>query len=265
VATVLIPIPSRDFDPTETAVPWKTLSQCGHAVTFATPDGRPGQADERMLTGRDLGILKPVLMADANGRRAYGEMAASPAFQRPRRHADLRAEEFDALVLPGGHAPGMRAYLESPVLQELVAAMFRQGRPVGAICHGVLLAARSRSAEGRSVLFGRKTTALTRQLELTAWALTALWLGSYYRTYPTTVQDEVSRALASASDFLAGPPAFTRDAPSKLGAGFTVRDGLYLSARWPGDAHRFASEFAALLGAPAAVPPAGAGSPGGLH
>jgi hypothetical protein len=30
--------------------------------------------------------------------------------------------------------------------------------------------------------------------------------------------------------------------------GFTVRDGEYLSARWPGDAHRFAAEFAAMIG-----------------
>ena len=29
--------------------------------------------------------------------------------------------------------------------------------------------------------------------------------------------------------------------------GFTVRDGNWLSARWPGDAHRFASEFVAML------------------
>ncbi|SPE26230.1 DJ-1/PfpI family protein [Burkholderiales bacterium] len=265
MATVLIPIPSRDFDPTEAAVPWKILTEAGHDVIFATPDGQPGRADERMLTGRGLGVLKAVLIADANGRRAYQEMAASRAFQHPRRHVDLRIEDFDALVLPGGHAPGMRAYLESPVLQTLVTAVFGQGRPVGAICHGVLLAARSRAADGRSVLFGRKTTALTRQLELTAWALTALWLGSYYRTYPTPVQDEVSQALASPSDFLAGPIAITRDAPARLGPGFTVRDGRYLSARWPGDAHRFASEFAAMLGAPAPGRPPGAAPAGQLH
>ena len=33
------------------------------------------------------------------------------------------------------------------------------------------------------------------------------------------------------------------DAPEQLERGFTVRDGQYLSARWPGDAHRFAVEF----------------------
>jgi len=34
----------------------------------------------------------------------------------------------------------------------------------------------------------------------------------------------------------------------------TVRDGHYLSARWPGDAHRFASEFAAMIGWPHSPP-----------
>jgi hypothetical protein len=82
--------PNRDFDPTEAAVPWKTLTTLGHTVHFATPDGQPGQADERILTGRGVGILKPVLMADINGRRAYAEMVTSPAFQHPRRHSSSR-------------------------------------------------------------------------------------------------------------------------------------------------------------------------------
>ena len=247
MATVLIPIPERDFDPTETAVPWQTLTSMGHAVQLATPDGRPGQADERMVKGRGLGIFKPMLIADANGRAAYAEMAASHAFQHPLRYSDLDAQGFDALLLPGGHAPGMKQYLESAQLQALVAAVFALGKPVGAICHGVVLAARSRSADGRSVLHGRKTTALTRQMEMSAWMLTRWWLGSYYRTYPTPVQDEVTAALASPGDFIVGPTSLSRDSPSRLGLGFTVRDRNYLSARWPGDAHRFAREFGAML------------------
>lgn len=77
--------------------------------------------------------------------------------------------------------------------------------------------------------------------------LTALWLGNYYRTYPLTVQGEVTRALASPRDFLAGPPALRRDSPDRLSRGYVVRDGRYLSARWPGDAHRFARSFADML------------------
>lgn len=34
--TVLIPIPSTDFDPTEVSVPWKILKAAGVKVIFAT-------------------------------------------------------------------------------------------------------------------------------------------------------------------------------------------------------------------------------------
>lgn len=67
-----------------------------------------------------------------------------------------------------------------------------------------------------------------------------LWLGRYYRTYPQCLQDEVKAALENPRDFIAGPPAITRDSPANLAPGFAVRDGTYLSARWPGDAHSFA-------------------------
>jgi protease I len=200
-----------------------------------------------MLTGQGLGVLARLLRADANGRQAYAEMASSTEFLHPITYAAARMPEFDGLLLPGGHAPGMRPYLESALLQSLVAESFDRDILVGAICHGVVLAARSRTADGRSVLFGRKTTALTKPMELTAWSLTCAWLGSYYRTYPTTVEDEVTTALAAPSDFLRGPVATRRDAPDKLEPGFTVRDGHYLSARWPGDAHRFATDFADQL------------------
>jgi putative intracellular protease/amidase len=70
---------------------------------------------------------------------------------------------FDGLLLPGGHAPGMRQYLGSPVLCEQVARFWRLGRPVGAICHGVLVLARARdAATGRSVLAQCQTTCLPK-------------------------------------------------------------------------------------------------------
>ena len=73
--TVLMPLPSTDFDPTESAVPWSILSAHGHHVIFATPDGKPGQADPRMVHGTGLGMLAPVLRADVNGQAAYARMS----------------------------------------------------------------------------------------------------------------------------------------------------------------------------------------------
>lgn len=250
MAQVLLPIPAEDFDPTEAAVPWQALRDAGHAVVFATPDGAPGRADPRMVSGQGLGPWRPLLQADARGRAAYAAMLASGEFAQPRRWQDLDPGAFAALLLPGGHAPGMRPYLESPLLQGLVAGFFAQGKIVAAICHGVLLAARARGGDGRSVLFGRRTTALLRQQEMAAWALTCAWLGRYYRTYPLSVQAEVSGLLQRPEDFVAGPSPLRRDDPQHLQRGFALRDGNYLSARWPGDAHRFAQALVEMLQAP---------------
>ena len=241
-------------------MPWRVLTEAGHVVVFATPDAAPAQADLRMLQGRDLGLLGPVLRAQSNAVADHDRMAQSAAYRAPvawSAIADgLAGAQFDALLLPGGHAPGMREYLESPLLQAAVATFFERDLPVAAICHGTVLAARSRVTHGgdagRSVLYGRRTTGLTRQLEMLAWRLTRHRLGDYYRTYPQTVQDEVAAALRSPRDFLAGPPALLRDSDRLQRVGFTVRDGRYLSARWPGDAHRFAHELAPMLAQPRA-------------
>lgn len=283
MARVLIPLPRRDFDPTEVAVPWRTLTQRGHEIVFATPDGGVGAADDIMLTGRGLDLwgavpvlrrailVGGVLRANADARAAYAEMTQSLAFRAPLRWEDIKGAVFDGIVFPGGHrARGMREYLESAELQNLAIAAFKANKPVGAICHGVLVLARSRDpATGRSVLYGRKTTALTWQLENagdTLASITRFWDPHYYRTYrdpPETpsgymsVQQEVTRALADAADFVDvsdTDPGFKRktsgtqrDSERDLSPGFVVRDGAYVSARWPGDAHSFANAFAALL------------------
>lgn len=244
---VLIPLPSTDFDPTETAIPWSILKQNGIPVCFSTPDGVLAHCDQRMLSGKGLGFLAPLLIADRNGRNAYQEMALSTEFQNPLKWSDVCAENFAGLILPGGHAPGMKEYLESPILQKTVSDFFAANKPVGAICHGVVLAARSRGADGRSVLAGRKSTALLASQEFTAWGMTALWLGNYYRTYKQSVQAEVTAALGKKKNFISGSMPLMRDQPENLRAGFTVLDENYLSARWPGDAHRFSQDFVALL------------------
>ena len=160
------PLTDSDFDPTESGVPWRTMRDHGHRVVFATPSGRTARADPKMVTSEGLGILSPLLKADADGRSAYQEIEQSDArFRRPISYGAIRAADFDALILTGGHASGMRVYLESGVLQSAVADFFSQKKPVGAFCHGVLLAARSSLHPGKSLPYGKKTTALTKQME----------------------------------------------------------------------------------------------------
>ena len=246
---VLIPLPAYGFDPSEVAIPWKVLAEAGFDVRFATPTGAPAAPDRRMLGGHDLGIWKPLLRARADAVAAFAELERSPAFGRPLPYAEARAADFAGLLLPGGHDKGVREYLESTVLQGLVADFFAASKPVAAICHGVVLAARSMApGTGRSVLHGYQTTALLKSQERAAYQLTRLWLKDYYLTYPEiTVEDEVSAALADPAHFQRGPLPMRRDTRLQPETGFVVRDRNYLSARWPGDAYRFALEFRHML------------------
>jgi putative intracellular protease/amidase len=283
MVTVLMPLPATDFDPTEVAVSWQVLSAAGHDVVFATPSGQPAAADDIMVTGRGLDpwggvpglrrltVVGRFLRANADARQAYARLLDDDAFCAPLHWGAARRRRYDALVLPGGHrARGMRPYLESPEVQQMVVDAFRAEKPVGAICHGVLVAARAVDpVTDRSVLHGRRTTALTWALERKAWDIahwTRFWDPTYYRTYVEepgqgwgymAVQQEVTRALADPADFAdvekgsadwrRKSSGRARDTLTDERPAFVVRDGSYVSARWPGDAHTFARTFAAVL------------------
>jgi putative intracellular protease/amidase len=239
MARVLVPLPDRDFDVTEVAVPWALLTGAGHDVVFATETGSTPAADRRLLTGVLIGRLG----AEPEPKRWYARLAGASAFRTPVPWADLETSTFDALLLPGGHAPGMRQYLGNADLRATVLACWTSGRPVAAICHGVLVLARTTDpATGRSVLHDVRTTCLPKYMERGAYYATAWRLGRYYRTYPAYVEDEVRAALHdSDAQFARGPRTLGRrgtatdDSPA-----FVVEDGHYVSARWPGDAYAFA-------------------------
>jgi putative intracellular protease/amidase len=233
VALVLIPLPDRDFDPTETAVPWRLLTRAGHRVVFATERGGRGpQADPRALSGILLGFGR----AAEEPRAFYRELEQAPEFRSPLAWSAVRPGDYDGLVLPGGHAPGMRQYLGSALVQEIAAEFFHLERPVGAICHGVLVPARA------GALRERRTTCLPKALERLGYVATAWKLGRYLRTYDAYVEDEVRGALAD--------PRRQLDLGPLHGLGrrpFALVDRAYVSARWYADAYEFARRFSELL------------------
>ncbi len=73
----------------------------------------------------------------------------------------------------------------------------------------------------------------------------------------------MTRALASPGDFLDVPRSasdyarktsgLARDSASDARPAWVVRDGNYVSARWPGDVHTFARTFLDVLRAATAV------------
>ena len=88
---VLLPLPDRDFDVTEVAVPWAVLREAGHEVVFATEKaGTVPAADPRLLTG----VLFGRLGAAPGARKRYYELVRAPEFGATAGWADVDPAGF---------------------------------------------------------------------------------------------------------------------------------------------------------------------------
>src|SRR5580698_8300088 len=126
MSRILVPLPDHDFDTTEVSVPWKILSSLGHEILFATENGTKAACDPLLLRG----VLFGQLGAEDEPKKFYAEMETDPNFNAPLSWNAIDPKDFDALILPGGHAPGMRQYLGSDVLQVKISSFWNLERPV---------------------------------------------------------------------------------------------------------------------------------------
>ena len=118
----------------ETMVPFQALLAVGHTVHAVCPDK---QAGESVATA----------IHDFEGHQTYSEKPGH-RFTLNTSFADVKAEDYDALVIPGGRAP---EYLRlNPKVLELVRHFFTTKKPVAAICHGAQLLAAAGVLEGRT-------------------------------------------------------------------------------------------------------------------
>ncbi len=162
VPNILMPLPDYDYDLTEVSVPWKACTDRGWHVVISTEHGAIPQADVSKLKGPLPGILS----AGAKARTAYGEIIQDAAYRQPITYADIDVDKYDAILLPGGDGLRMRQYLESATLRDKVLEFWRQGKLIGALCHGVLIPARTIDPQtGHSILYGHKVTAPPRGLD----------------------------------------------------------------------------------------------------
>ena len=118
----------------EIMVPFQALLAVGHSVHAICPDKKAGESIATAIH-------------DFEGHQTYSEKPGH-RFTLNATFAEVRPEEYDALVIPGGRAP---EYLRlNPKVLELVRHFFSANKPVAAICHGAQLLAAAGVLEGRS-------------------------------------------------------------------------------------------------------------------
>jgi protease I len=117
----------------EIMVPFQTLLTVGHEVHAVCP-------------GKKAGDFLATAIHDFEGHQTYSEKPGH-RFRLNHTFNDVRPDDYDALVLPGGRAP---EYLR---LDEKVLKMVRQfaaaEKPIAAICHGVQILAAAGVVVGR--------------------------------------------------------------------------------------------------------------------
>lgn len=118
----------------ETMVPFQTLLAFGYSVHAACP-------------GKKAGETVATAIHDFEGDQTYSEKRGHN-FTLNATFSSIRAEDYDALVIPGGRAP---EYLRlNPDVIKAVQHFFEAGKPVAAICHGAQLLAAAGVLKGRT-------------------------------------------------------------------------------------------------------------------
>ncbi|UCH23882.1 MAG: DJ-1/PfpI family protein [Deltaproteobacteria bacterium] len=118
----------------EVMVPFQALQMIGHTVHAVCPDKKAGD-------------IVRTAVHDFEGDQTYSEKRGHN-FSLNATFDEIRAEDYDALVIPGGRAP---EYIR---LNEDVVRIVRQfadaDKPIAAICHGAQVLAAAGVLKGKS-------------------------------------------------------------------------------------------------------------------
>src|SRR5215470_6743917 len=118
----------------EVMVPFQALAMVGHTVHAVCPGKKSGESVRTAVH-------------DFEGDQTYSEKPGH-RFSLNANFADVKAEQYDALVIPGGRAPEYLR-LNDQVLN-IVRHFAETRKPIAAICHAAQLLAAAGALAGRS-------------------------------------------------------------------------------------------------------------------
>ena len=151
----------------EVAAPHEILVAAGHTVRSSSPGGRRPALDRVSVDPDVAGPRAPYY-------GSYVERIADD-LSSPLALADVDLDEWDALLVPGGHAPCEDLH-EDPDLGRLLVGAVRTDVLVAAVCHGPAALLSAVDADGSWAFAGRRQTCFTvREEEQFGTAENAPW------------------------------------------------------------------------------------------
>jgi putative intracellular protease/amidase len=141
----------------ELTTPYYALIDAGYQVVLASPlGGKPPLAD---------GSYKlDATQNEGSVKRFFADAVATTAFANTAKTAELKATDFDAVFLPGGHGT-MWDTASDLATAKLVGDIFQANKPVAAVCHGPAGLVKATRADGKSILLGKRVNGFTNDEE----------------------------------------------------------------------------------------------------
>lgn len=110
-----------DFEDSELRIPWDRIREAGHQTVL-------------------VGLEKGKRIEGKKGKETFTTDVAA---------RDVSADDFDAVVVPGGYSPDhLRMDMD---MVRLVRTAYTAGKPVAAVCHGPWMLVEADALDGRTV------------------------------------------------------------------------------------------------------------------
>ncbi|NEO29689.1 MAG: DJ-1/PfpI family protein [Symploca sp. SIO3C6] len=175
----------------EVMVPFQALQMVGHKVDAVCPDK---QAGDKVKTA----------VHDFEGDQTYSEKPGHNFILNASFDA-VKAEDYDALVIPGGRAPEYIRLNENVI--KIVQHFAQANKPIAAICHGAQLLAAADVLKGKKcsaypacspdvTLAGGQYTDIAADQAIVdgnlvtapAWPAHPLWLAEFLKVLGTKIE-----------------------------------------------------------------------------
>ena len=131
----------------EVAHPYAEFEKAGYQIDFASLSGDTPYLDALNLAG-DPDNLKFLT------GKGWTDM------QKARKLADVDAQTYDAVFIPGGLAP-MVDMPENPLLKKTIAGTYERGAVVGAVCHGPVSLLNVKLSDSTYLVSGKNIASFT--------------------------------------------------------------------------------------------------------
>lgn len=135
----------------EVAHPYTEFEKAGYQIDFASLSG-------------DTPYLDALHLADDPDNLKFLTGKGWADMQHAVKLADINADLYDAVFVPGGLAP-MVDMPEAPLLKKVIAAAYERNAIIGAVCHGPVSLLNVQLSDGSYLVHGKNIASFTTEEE----------------------------------------------------------------------------------------------------